>query len=83
VDAMTKVVDWWNLYVDRVYDDVLPPLQYQEVRRGFYAGFHAALVAGLAMVDEYGEDEDAAVVELEKLRQECRAFSDAVEKGQA
>lgn len=58
-------------------------LQMKEMRRAFYAGFQAALMAGIEMADETGADDVAGVAAIQRLHEECQAFARDVANGRA
>jgi hypothetical protein len=58
-------------------------VQRQEMRRAFYAGFYGALMAGLRMAEESGDDDDAGATMMQALHDECKAFALDVQKGKA
>jgi len=73
----------WATFSKLVFGDRKPsPIQYQEMRRAFYAGFHGNLMMmkhGIGAID----DEDVAVAALEALHAECQAFAKEIEAGRA
>jgi hypothetical protein len=72
----------WASFSKLVFGDKKPsPIQYQEMRRAFYAGFHGNLMMmrhGIAALDE-----EPAVAALEALHAECQAFAKEIEEGRA
>ena len=73
---------WWKDFWRAVGPKDAPPLQYQEMRRAFYAGIWQTLCAARSLGDD-GVSEQAGVAALEPLDTECRAFQEAMKKGQA
>jgi hypothetical protein len=59
------------------------PIQRQEMRRSFYAGFGAALQLALQMAEESGDDDDAGALMMDTLYQECKQFGLDVQAGRA
>lgn len=71
----------------REFETILPrgssALQRREMRRAFYAGFYSALMAGIEMADQTGDDDEAGVQQIEALHVECRRFAADVRSGYA
>lgn len=80
---MKTVKDWWDTFEERVLPKGCHPIQRQETRRAFYAGFLASLLAGIEMADESGDDDDLGARMIQSLHEECQAFKDAVGRGEA
>jgi hypothetical protein len=80
---MKTVADRWKLFDKHVLSKTAPDIQRKEMRRAFYAGFYDALVAGLEMADESGDDDDAGASMMRKLYEECTAFAGDVAAGKA
>jgi hypothetical protein len=66
---------------------VMPPgvheSQVREMRRAFYAGFHASLMAGLEMADESGPNDDVGATMIQRLHEECQRFAADIQAGRA
>lgn len=80
---MKTVAQQWEMLAAQVMPPNAPAMQYQEMRRAFYAGFHAALMSGLAMAEESGDDDDAGAIMMESLHQECQQFAKEIAEGRA
>ena len=70
---MKSIEQRWKDFRARVMDPDCPEIQVREMRLAFFAGFRSMLDATVFLA---GFDERLAVVELEKLHIEARAFGD-------
>ena len=70
----------WEL---RVMPTGANPTQRREMRRAFYSGFYAALIAGLDIADESGENNDIGVTMMQRVHDECSAFGAEIRAGRA
>ena len=80
---MKTVEQTWLEFGNAIFQPGTSVLQIKEMRRAFYAGFYAALMAGIEMADETGDDDDAGIAAIERLHKECREFGAAVADGRA
>ena len=80
---MKTVKKRWQEFEAAVMPKGASPLQVQEMRRSFYAGFYSALHSCLEMADESGENDDVGVTMLDGLYRECLAFKEDVAAGRA
>lgn len=78
--AVQQLLDEFSTFLQATHDDVseLPAVQITETRRAFMAGAWTvlSLLRGKDLVHERNLLE-------EELRRECRAFKDAVTRGEA
>ncbi len=77
--APLTVAQSWGMFSRIVFGDTPPgPIQYQEMRRAFYAGFHTMLVnfAKVASLDE-----QTGIDYFNSIHQECIEFATEIERG--
>ena len=77
---MKTVADRWQTYAKILSPDA-GRTQRQETKRAFYAGVYSALMAGIEMADESGDDDDLGVTLMNNLHEECKAFARDVAAG--
>ena len=58
-------------------------IQRREMKRAFYSGFHAALIAGIEMADESGANDDIGCTMIQRLHDECQRFAVDIQAGRA
>lgn len=80
--SIPTVAGAWEEFSSRVLHPNSPPIQRIEMRRAFYAGYYSNIIACVEIADQV-QDDDAAVAEYQKLDDECRAFAEAVGRGEA
>ncbi len=80
---MKTIAQRWTEFEAQVISPDAGPVQRQEMRRAFYAGFNEALVASLQMAEESGNDDELGVAMMESLHRECREFVSSVLTGRA
>jgi hypothetical protein len=80
---MKSIVELWVSFASAVMPKNASAVQRKEMRRAFYAGFHAALMAGVQMADESGDDDDKGVAMIQRLHDECAQFVVEVQAGRA
>ena len=80
---MRTIAQQWTTFEATVLPAAAGRVQRMETRRAFYAGFHAALMCGVEMADESGDDDVAGVAMMQALHQECSAFARDVAAGKA
>lgn len=78
--AMIDIEQEWKDFAAKVLPEDAPPIQRQEMRRAFFAGFQLSLV-GLS--DLSAQDEDRAMEALEDMHRQCHEFAARVEMGVA
>ncbi len=71
--ANMSVDEQWENFLATVLSHVTNPIQIEETRRGFYAGFYAALTSTSHAARE-NQTEDEGVIQLEKWYAECEQF---------
>ena len=71
--ANMSVAEQWDDFCAVVMSGVTNPVQIEEMRRGFYAGFFAALTSTSHAARE-NQTEDEAVIQLQKWHDECEQF---------
>ena len=76
------IAQQWANFEKAVLPANAGPVQRQEMRRAFYGGFGAALMASVEIADAELTDEAGAAV-LEGYHQECALFVQAVQEGRA
>jgi hypothetical protein len=81
--ALKTIADWWADFESNVLPKGAGPIQHQEMRRAFYAGFHAALLAGFEMADASGDNDDLGATMMDRMYREAIAFSKSVTEGKA
>jgi hypothetical protein len=79
---METIADYWKAFEEGCVPAGAGAVQRKEMRRTFYAGFHACLVAGLTVADEVGDDDDEGARRMERLHHECLAFAKAIGAGE-
>lgn len=79
---MRTLASAWDTFHAAVLPPGAGPIQRQEMRRAFYAGAQAALLATVD-ISEPEVSEDAGVAALEALHDECRQFAKAISEGRA
>lgn len=77
---MIDIEQEWTGFAAKVLPKDAPPIQHQEMRRAFFAGFQLSLVA-LGELSE--QDEDRAVESLEDMHRQCREFAERIQIGVA
>lgn len=80
--SIPTVASAWEEFSSRVLHPASPEIQRIEMRRAFYAGYYSNIIACVEIADQV-QDDDAAVAEYQKLDDECRAFAEAVGRGEA
>lgn len=80
---MKTVAARWEEFSAGVMPAGAHPTQVQEMRRSFYAGFFSALMAGLQMADESGDNDDVGATMIQRLHDECHRFKADVAAGRA
>jgi hypothetical protein len=80
---MKTVAQFWQGFQADVMPPGAPELQKREMRRAFYAGFFASLMAGLEMAAESGPNDDVGATMIQRLHDECHAFAADVQAGRA
>lgn len=76
------VRDAWDSYKAQAMPPDAHPVQIQECRRAFYAGFWAMLNINVGVGDD-AVTEAQGVFVLESVIRECRAFQRDVQSGRA
>lgn len=79
---MNTIAEQWASFEAAVMPASAGPVQRQEMRRAFYAGFEGALRIAWNIGDE-SVSEDGGVAILEGLHEECRMFAAQVGRGEA
>jgi hypothetical protein len=75
------VAEQWAAFATLILEPIdAPRLQRIEMRRAFYAGFHAALIVEFAIAEL---SDDAGVAVLNGLHDECKAFAREIAEGRA
>jgi hypothetical protein len=80
---MKTVAELWASFESAVIPESAGAVQRREMRRAFYAGFRGALIAGVQMADESGDDDDLGVTMIQRLHDECNAFIVDLHTGRA
>jgi hypothetical protein len=80
---MKTVSERWRDFEAQIRLTRASEVQRREMRRSFYAGFYSALLAGLEMAEESGDDDAKGVQLTEALHVECRRFAADVASGHA
>lgn len=80
---MKTVAQQWASFEESVMPKNAPSIQRIEMRRAFYAGFYSALMAGLQMANESGDDDDLGATMMQALHDECARFMADVREGRA
>jgi len=80
---MQTIAQQWIGFEKAVMPATAGSLQRNEMRRAFYAGFAAALAAGLDMADESGENDDIGATMWQRLHEECAQFGRDIQAGRA
>lgn len=80
---MKTIAQRWDEFAGVVMPPNCHPTQTREMKRAFYAGFQAALVAGLEMADESKDNDDIGATMIQNLHDECQRFAAEVAAGRA
>jgi hypothetical protein len=80
---MRTIAQQWTSFEAAVVPAAAGRVQRMEMRRAFYAGFQAALLATSEAAAECGDNDDLGASMIETLHRECGAFADAVARGRA
>ncbi len=81
---MRTIAQRWAEFEAAILDPIgAGDLQRKETRRAFYAGFQASLTAGIEMAEESGDDDEAGVLMIAALHEECLQFSGEIAMGRA
>lgn len=78
--SVPTVARLWQDFSSRVLPATAPQIQRIEMRRSFYAGFYACIVASVEVADQC-PDEDEGALAFQTLDDECRLFAQAVQDG--
>ena len=74
VESASTIEEVWKLFAGLVLPPNVPPIQFIEMRKAFYAGA-AAMLELVMMVGDDSFEEDAGVQRLESLSQELTEFA--------
>lgn len=80
---MKTIAEQWALFEQMVLPQKASPLQRQDMRRAFYSGFQAAMVAGIEIAAASGDDDARGAAMLQALHDECAQFVVEVHHGRA
>lgn len=79
---MRTIAEQWSAFESAVLHGA-PPIQCQEMRRAFYAGFHSALMSGIEMAGESKDNDDIGATMMDNLHKECLRFVEDLNAGRA
>ncbi len=80
---MQTIDSMWEAFAETAIPKAAHPTQRQEMRRSFYAGVHAALMLGVEMAEESGDDDDLGAAMMQGVEDECLRFMMDVAAGRA
>jgi hypothetical protein len=78
IQSATSVNQAWKDFAKAVFPKDAPPIQYQEMMRSFYAGYYSSLMGTMLMATPEISEDDACKL-LDKLRNECESFFEALQ----